>query len=319
MIDDIKVSVIVLTYNHEKYIKQALDSILMQQVDFKYEILVGDDASTDGTREILKRYEQKYPEIIKLFLNKENLGASRNSYNMLMFAKGKYLATCEGDDYWTDIDKLKIQVEFLEKNKSFIGCTHKTVVIDEYGNKLCKQKMPWIKQKVVFSIVDFQGYFLPGHINAFVRHNIFLNNKEDYSIIYKAHSMIADRTLMLIFLSYGNIFFINRNMSAYRKHGKEYKSSVTNKIYCLNKNKVLEDFIFTCNLEKYAKESLHLNINFSDRKNTIFADSIIEFIRRPNRENLFNIKRILCNNDNIILCILSLPKNIYKKIIYKLF
>ena len=90
------VSVIVLTYNHEKYIKQALDSILRQKVNFDYEILIGDDASTDNTVKVLKEYKSKFPNIIKLFLNEVNLGATRNAYNLLVNAKGKYLATCEG-------------------------------------------------------------------------------------------------------------------------------------------------------------------------------------------------------------------------------
>ena len=83
------VSVIVLTYNHEKYIKEALDSILMQKVNFDYEILIGDDASSDNTVKILKKYQNRYPNIIRLFLNKINLGGTYNAYNVLINAKGK--------------------------------------------------------------------------------------------------------------------------------------------------------------------------------------------------------------------------------------
>lgn len=90
------VSVIVPTYNHEKYIRKALDSILMQEVPFLYEILIGDDASCDETQDILHEYQERYPDKIRLFLHKENIGATRNSYELLTNAKGRYLATLEG-------------------------------------------------------------------------------------------------------------------------------------------------------------------------------------------------------------------------------
>ena len=100
------VSVTVLTYNHEKYIARALDSILMQKGAFSFEILIGDDASQDGTVKILKEYKEKYPQTIRLFLNTRNIGATKKSYQLLINAKGKYLATCEGDDYRTEPEKM---------------------------------------------------------------------------------------------------------------------------------------------------------------------------------------------------------------------
>lgn len=98
----IDVSIIVLTYYHEKYIAQALDSILTQQTNLRYEILIGDDASGDRTPEIIAEYAKQYPEIIRPFFREENLGATRNSWELRQKARGKYVASLEGDDFWID-------------------------------------------------------------------------------------------------------------------------------------------------------------------------------------------------------------------------
>ena len=107
----IMVSVICPTYNHAPYIKKALDSILSQNVDFPYEILVGNDCSPDNSREILSDYEKKYPSLIKVYNRERNLGPTKNGYDLYSRARGKYLITLELDDYWIDNDKLKKEFE----------------------------------------------------------------------------------------------------------------------------------------------------------------------------------------------------------------
>ena len=117
------VSVFMITYNHELYIAQALDSILMQQVNFKYEIVIGEDCSTDNTRAILINYAKKYPNIFHLLLHKHNLGAVNNQNEVFKNCKGKYIAMLEGDDYWTDPYKLQKQVDFMDANNGY-GLVH---------------------------------------------------------------------------------------------------------------------------------------------------------------------------------------------------
>ena len=115
----IMVSVCCITYNQAEYIKYALDSFLIQKTNFKYEVIIHDDASTDGTAEIIKEYADKYPEIIKPIFQTENQ-YSKGVKRILNFtfkeAKGKYIALCEGDDYWINENKLQLQVEYMEKN-----------------------------------------------------------------------------------------------------------------------------------------------------------------------------------------------------------
>ena len=141
-----KLSVCIITYNHGKYIAQAIDSVLMQQANFDYEILIGEDDSSDNTREICKEYAAKYPDIIRLFLNdRKNViyingqpTGRWNFINLLKNAKGKYIALCEGDDYWTDPYKLQKQVDFLEGNPDFSMCYHDALIMK--NNKLIEKK-----------------------------------------------------------------------------------------------------------------------------------------------------------------------------------
>lgn len=121
--DSLLVSVSCITFNHGKFIKECLDGILNQKVDFNFEVLINDDASTDETQDILKSYEKEYPDIIKPIFQKENqYQKGRRGFNEkynFPRAKGKYIAFCEGDDYWVDPLKLQKQVDFLEKNKDY--------------------------------------------------------------------------------------------------------------------------------------------------------------------------------------------------------
>lgn len=125
-------SVGILTYNQEKYIRQCLDSVLMQEVDFDYEIIVGDDASTDGTQKILRDYAERYPNKFVLLLGEKNEGISMNYKKVLEVCKGRYIALCEGDDYWTDTYKLQKQVDFLEihPDYGFVG-TYNTLLFPD--------------------------------------------------------------------------------------------------------------------------------------------------------------------------------------------
>lgn len=134
-----KVSVCCLTYNHEKYLKQALDSIIAQRTNFKYEIIVLDDASKDGTQEIIKEYCLNYPDLVKSVLQTENqFSKGVPIVNQIFYpmAKGKYIAYCEGDDYWTDCLKLQKQADFLDAHPEYVAYSHECWEVDESGNKI---------------------------------------------------------------------------------------------------------------------------------------------------------------------------------------
>jgi glycosyltransferase involved in cell wall biosynthesis len=125
--NNILVSICIITYNQEKYIAEALNSFLIQKTDFDFEILIHDDASTDKTPQIIKEYEEKYPNIIKPIYQTENKyskGVSVDLAYNFPRAKGKYIAVCEGDDYWIDRNKLQIQIDYMEKHPQCALCVH---------------------------------------------------------------------------------------------------------------------------------------------------------------------------------------------------
>ncbi len=127
------VSIWMITYNHENYIGEAIDSILMQETDFEYEIVIGEDCSTDGTREILLEYKKKHPKKFKLLLHENNLGIVENMLTTFKACTGKYVAMLEGDDYWNDPTKLQKQVDFLKKNSEYIVTYHNIELITPEG------------------------------------------------------------------------------------------------------------------------------------------------------------------------------------------
>lgn len=297
------VSVVVLTYNHEKYIKQALDSILMQKVNFNYEILIGDDASSDNTVKILKEYQNKYPNVIKLFLNKKNLGATHNAYNLLKIARGYYLASCEGDDFWTDENKLQIQVDCLNENKEFVACAHDFEIVDENNKKYKKQYLSWIKRKTIFSIYDFDGIYLPSHPNTFLRRNLIYEGKVCLEYLIETHSMIGDRTLLLLYLLMGKFITLKKVMSSYRIV-RINRNSVTSKIYSDVYKSLIDDYDITKKMESIADKYGYI-IKFNAIRKIIFAKAILCTF-------LYADKRFV----RVAYKILKESKNNYKYIFY---
>ena len=119
------VSVVTITYNHAPYIAKCIEGVLMQQVNFPMEFIIAEDCSTDGTRAICEEYAKKYPDLIRLLPSEGNMGAVMNEQRAFEAARGKYIATCEGDDYWTDPLKLQKQVDFLESHSDYSVCFHR--------------------------------------------------------------------------------------------------------------------------------------------------------------------------------------------------
>lgn len=141
MNDIIMVSISCLVYNHEKYLRQCLDGFVNQKTTFKFEVLIHDDASTDGSANIIREYEKNYPEIIKPIYQKENQYSKKIKISwkyQYPRAKGKYIALCEGDDYWTDPNKLQQQFDMMEKDNSISMCVHTVCYVGENGKSMGK-------------------------------------------------------------------------------------------------------------------------------------------------------------------------------------
>lgn len=206
MAKPIKVSVITITYNHEKYIRQALESIAKQDVNFNYEIIVADDASTDATPEIVRACADEFSQIVPV-IRKYNIGAQSNFKDAILRAKGEYIALCEGDDFWNDATKLQRQVDFLEKNLDHAFCFHSVTVHFENDEKP-DEIFPASSKK--FTISQLLA-------DNFIQTNSVLYRKQDYSGL-PVDMLPLDWYLHLYHAQFGKIGFINRIMSTYRRH-----------------------------------------------------------------------------------------------------
>ena len=208
-----ELSVCLITYNHEKFIAQALDSILMQEVNYEYEIVVGEDCSTDDTRKILLEYKERYPDKIRLILREKNVGHIENLLQTYKSCKGKYVATLDGDDYWISSHKLQKQVDFLECNNDYSIVFHPVIHLDEMDGKLSRLTWP-IDPKDVYTIEDLvKECFL--HTAAVVYRNGLVANFPEW--IHK--TKMDDWTLHILHAQHGRIKCLNDVMAVYRIHG----------------------------------------------------------------------------------------------------
>lgn len=206
------VTVLVFTYNQEKFVAQALDSILMQEFDGNYEIVVADDCSTDRTREILLEYQRKHPEIIRLVFAEENLNDNRVMIELFEAAAGKYIALLEGDDFWTSPSKLQKQVQFLDEHSDCGMCFHNVARLDEDGAALQDLYNP-PSQKTFIELADV----LEGSSIAFgslvCRAGLIGRFPTWYHSIYA-----GDWALCILYAQHAKIGYLNEVMGTYRIH-----------------------------------------------------------------------------------------------------
>lgn len=224
MKDEVIVSINCLVYNHEKYLRQCLDGLLAQKTNFKYEILIHDDASTDSSPDIIREYEQKYPEIIKPIYQKENQYSKRlpggiTGNYQLSRAKGKYYAECEGDDFWTDEYKLQKQVDIMEKNPDCHLCLHKVQAVKEDGTPLDRYYPDFAIKEGIKDEFEFMQYVFYGY--SFQTTSYF-GRIEDYRELFNSPpeffkvSDVGDEPTLLYFGTKGKTYYINEVMSCYR-------------------------------------------------------------------------------------------------------
>lgn len=210
-----QISICMISYNHDKYIAQAIDSVLMQDIDTEYEIIVGDDCSSDKTRDILKDYERKYPEIIIPIYRDKNIGATNNLYDVLLQARGKYIAILEGDDFWNSEKKLSTQFQFMESHNEYIGVVHRNNRCDAYGNLI--EEYPFKIKEGKITIDDFFKYGFLYHTSTLFFKNIFLKQKQNYEKILTSHPLVGDYPLAILLLDLGDMYLLNEKFSTYRK------------------------------------------------------------------------------------------------------
>lgn len=204
-----------ITYNHEKYIAQAIESVLMQKTDFDYELIIGEDCSTDNTRSICLHYKNKYPDKIRLLLPETNLGMMQNATNTLKACKGEYIAMLEGDDYWIDPYKLQKQIDFLERNPDFAICfTNAQIKRENNANAVDEVELTCIPLPEEISTIKdllFRNYITTS--------TAVLRNKLTKELLVEfANYQLGDWVLFVLIAQYGKIKYINEITSIYRLH-----------------------------------------------------------------------------------------------------
>jgi len=293
----VEISIIVLTYYHERFIAQALDSILAQKTNLRFEILIGDDASQDRTQEIISEYARQYPDIIHPVLRSRNLGTTKNAYDIKTRARGRYLASLEGDDYWLDQYKLQRQWDFLEMHPEYIGCGGKCLVVDEDGNPDYTRTPRFARNKKVFTLEDLIRYWdMPFQEGTMMCRNIFREMApEDYAISYQAHRLVGDKTMMLLLLSQGPVYCENRVLSCYRfvikKGGHNWFS-----IHHANPYWQYDGFMYPCRLEKWARKNLGIQKHLGDRKDYHFCSFVEDLIRKPSLTRLRYLAEMIASS-----------------------
>lgn len=302
------VSISVITYNHVKYIRQCLDGILMQKVDFTYEVLVHDDASTDGTADIIREYVTKYPHIIKPIYQTENQysqGKTIIKFNIDR-SHGKYLAFCEGDDYWTDLEKLQRQVNFLETHPEYIGTAHRVRVINELGETIDIPGFSDVMEHV-YTAEEYVKKRLPSQLSSLVVRNIFLTLNPNILKLFYSCKANGDERLSLLLVMMGDIYCFSEEASVYRRIVSE-GASWNARMY--GKNGSYNLFRQVLALQQFADEGFGFHLPPSDLYD-ILLGAFGKVLRNPSRSNLRILISIINEIPNkrsmIIYCQNKLP------------
>lgn len=221
---DIQVSVCCLVYNHEKYLRQCLDGFVMQKTDFRFEVLIHDDASTDQSADIIKEYEERYPNIIKPIYQKENKYSKGEKVNLkynVLRARGKYVALCEGDDYWIDEFKLQKQYDAMESNPSAVMCVHTVREVYTNGEPTGREYPSQPIDKTLINsetmmdiMVQFNQY--PFQTSSYFYKTELGKQYAENLPMFAQVSKTGDVPLMLYMISCGDYVVIHDVMSCYR-------------------------------------------------------------------------------------------------------
>ena len=221
-------SVCLITYNHVKYIGEAIDGVLMQKFSFSWELIIADDCSTDGTREIILNYKEKHPEFIKLILQEKNVGSAQNWMDLITSPKSKYISYFEGDDYWTDPYKLQKQVDFLEANNDYGLVHHEADYLFEKNKTLIKNhhktnQIVASNGSVFEELLKNNNIYTPSVVFRTSLFHHFTNiDKMD-----RNNFLMGDYVMWLAFAPHCKFHYIPQSMAVYRVIDGSASKSVT--------------------------------------------------------------------------------------------
>lgn len=285
---DYDVSICIITYNKENYIEATIDSVLKQDTGCKYEIVVGDNCSTDRTREILVNYWKSDSNKFCLIFNDENLGLTTNIYNTMRKAKGKYIVILYGDDYWLSNKKLQTQYEFLEKNPSYIGVT--SSIANIYDGEAKPFKI-FPSRKVRSSYCDLSMY-----LNGFdfpmagvmFRNEVFTKEETHFRKMISASLYIDDLSFCILLLQLGPVFVIEEAMGAYRCFRDNSNSGNFNSVNSIARRNGMSIDLLN-NLDVLTNNSLDLEVRYGLILASLYFALLKGKISKAEYLNVFNM------------------------------
>lgn len=299
------VSICCITYNHGKFIADCLNGFLKQKTSFPFEIVISDDCSTDNTKKIIDTYVSKYPAIFKDVSPSKNLGSIKNFYHVLEKASGKYIALCEGDDYWIDENKLQMQVNFLEKNPEY-GLTYTLARI------FLQEKKRFSNQKAGRRFISYEDYFVNGNcfptLTICFRKDLYEKYLCDIPEYDRHGWKMGDLPLGLWFSKNSKIKYFAKTTSVYRVLSESASHSTDiNKIKVFNESsyEIREYFI-----NKYGNRELLEQYKIGELLYRFWQDNDVDQFLQCYKQ--FKYKTLLLRLKKIICCNGLLYK-LYKK------
>ncbi|MCD8369050.1 MAG: glycosyltransferase [Clostridiales bacterium] len=282
-----KLSIVMLAYNHERFIAKALESILMQETSFDYEVIVGEDCSTDETRKVIKSYEQKFEKRLKPIYREKNVGALRNLFDCLEHCTGEYLAFLEGDDYWESPHKLEMQVSYMGTHADCVMCASNWNIVNIDGIIL-NQGLN-IQDLQYFSEEQLDSFELPAQTSTLMIKNIYVSVKNKYLKFLKWYAWIPmDRLMVPILLRYGKIVVLPEITSNYRWYIEEKGNNWSSKHEIAAKSNRLYFYVMTLGLESFSKKT-GLSVNCLDKRVELLCEDLHSRVYAKNRINRISV------------------------------
>jgi glycosyltransferase involved in cell wall biosynthesis len=277
------IDICMITYNHEAYIREAIEGVLMQKSNFSYRLIIGEDLSSDTTRQICNEYALNYPDKIKLLPSDKNLGVISNFVRTLNNSSAKYIALLDGDDYWTDPLKLQKQVDFLENNEDYNICFHDVKIFNQQENSFKEDYITPKSSKTDFDISDLVKRNIMHTPSVMLRNNFEIPR-------WFSKAFLGDWTLYVLAIKDKKIKKIEGEMAVYRVHETSVWSSKSSYYQLLKINKTLKVVLKNCN--KLDSESILTLKNRIKNTNKLIFNNKVQNLRRNYSiiDNLFILK-----------------------------
>ena len=309
----LKVNVLITTFNHSKYIEDTLIGVLNQRTNFEYNIIVHDDASTDETQLILRKYKLKYPDKIILVLQPVNLfskGIDRYPY-IKQYLVAQYIARCEGDDYWIDYDKLQKQFDFLESNKDFYAVYHNVLTVDEHHCLSHNQNYRIIPAREYTLNQTIKGS-LPGQTASMFSRNFYIAKNHSLISSFNTIRVNGDVRLANLFTVLGRVYRMSDIMAVHRK---VYSSGDSYTARTYGKNLTLKRYVGYLDLEKVGKKFSNGKYTNKVSRRLVVSKIALNRFLKPTNENKRIYKEFkLVKEDSILLSLATyftmLPKRL---------